>query len=176
VNTRDIAVSLNNLAMVAQEKGAFAQADELYIESLRLFSQVNDARGSAAVLANRGALMNDQGDARQAEAIFQDSLSILKELGQRDDIIECLEGFAAAAILHHQPRRGVRLLGASQALRDAIGAPLPPYKRARFKRIAEGVAAQVDPEILESELAIGKKMSLDEAIEYALTHSSERYS
>jgi tetratricopeptide (TPR) repeat protein len=167
-NIRDIAVSLNNLAMVAQEKGAFAQAEELYGESLALFHQVEDARGIAAVLANLGAMMNDQGDAGRAEVSFYDSLSILRDLGQRDDIIECLEGFGAAAILRRHPHRGMRLLGASQALRDAIGAPLPPYKHARFQRVMENGAAQLDPESLESELLIGRKMSLDEAIEYAL--------
>jgi predicted ATPase/class 3 adenylate cyclase len=165
---RGIAVSLNNLAMVAHEQGEFDQAEELYSESLTLFHQVNDARGIAATLSNRGALMNDQGNARQAEAFFSESLSILKELGQRDDIIECLEGFAGIALLSGQPRRAARLLGAAQALRETIGAPVPPYKRLRLQRIMGGVAAQLDPKMLESELTIGRKMSLDEAIVYAL--------
>jgi tetratricopeptide (TPR) repeat protein len=170
---RDIAVSLNNLAMVAQEKGAFAQAGELYRESLALFHEVSDARSIAAALANQGALMNDQGDARQAEAFFKGSLSILKDLGQRDDIIECLEGFAGVAALLQQPQRGARLLGAAQALRDAIGSPMPPYKQARYKRFVAVVAATLDPKTLESDLKIGREMSLDEAIEFALLEREE---
>jgi tetratricopeptide (TPR) repeat protein len=166
---RDIAVSLNNLAMVAQERGEFARAEELYDESITLFYQINDARGIAAVLANRGALMIDQEEAGQAEVSFKESLSILRELGQRDDIIECLEGFAGVAILRGQTRRAARLFGTAQALREMIGSPVPPYKHARYRRFSEKVSANLDPETLEDELAIGKKISLDEAIEFALS-------
>ena len=167
-DARDIAVSLNNMAMLAQEKGTFAQAEKLYSEGLTLFKKINDARDIAATLANMGALKNDQGDARQAEAFCRSSLSILKNLGQRDDIIECLEGFAGVGILLGQPRRAARLFGAAQALREVIGAPVPPYKHARYRRFLESLAAHLDPETLESDLMIGKNMSLDEAIDYAL--------
>jgi hypothetical protein len=112
--------------------------------------------------------MNDQGDAAQAEVFFTDSLSILRDLGQRDDIIECLEGFAGIAILLSQPQRAARLFGAAQALREAIGSPVPPYKHARYRLFLESVSSHLDPKTLEDELAMGKKMSLDAAIEYAL--------
>lgn len=165
---RDIAVSLNNLAMVAQEQGSFEQAETLYQESLELLGAVDDARGVAAVLANLGALLNDQGQAAEAEAYFKESLLILKDLGQRDDIIECLEGFAEAAALLGNPKRGASLLGAAQVLREMIGAPLPPYKRHRYGRLMQRLAAQLAAEELQAGLACGRAMPLSEAIDYAL--------
>jgi tetratricopeptide (TPR) repeat protein len=165
---RNIAVSLANLGMVAQEKGNYTQAEELYRESLALFQEVEDVRNIVAVLANRGSLMNDQGDAGRAEADFRESLSIAKDLGQPDDIIECLEGFAGIAVLRQQSVRGARLFGAVQALRAAIGSPMPPYKQARYRRFLERTAAHMDPKSLESALAGGKQLSLEEAIAYAL--------
>lgn len=166
---REIAVSMNNLAMLAQAKGAYAQADELYSQSLTLFYQVNDARDIGATLANRGGLMIDQGDAKRAEGFFKESLSILRDLGQRDDIIECLEGFAGAALLLNQPHRGAHLLGAAQMLRETIGAPLPAYRHDYYVKTLEGLAAHLDLKTLESDLRIGKKLSLNEAIDYALS-------
>jgi non-specific serine/threonine protein kinase len=170
---RDIAVSLNNLAMVAQEKGEFSQAEELFRESLALFREVNDVRSTAAAILNLATLMYDRGDAGPAGGLFKESLSMLKRSEHRHDIIECLEGSAGVAAMLDQPRRGARLFGAAQAVREAIGSPVPPYNRGRYDHILESISAQLDPKTLASELAKGKEMSQDEAIEYALGGSPD---
>jgi hypothetical protein len=107
----------------------------------------------------------------QAENFFRKSLVTLKDLGGRNDIIECLEGFAGIAALLKQPQRGARLLAAAQAQRDVIGIPVARYQQVRYQHIVESVTNQLDSQALEHYRTEGRLMSLEEAIEYALSGS-----
>lgn len=167
-DTRGQAISLNNLAMVMHEKGNFSQVEELYRDSMSLFQEVDDARGMAAVLLNWGHASFDQKESKKADGLLRKSLEILRDLGQRSDIIECLEGLAGVAVLFHQPNRGARLLFAAQAFREEIGSVVAHYHLARHQNIMISITDQLDSQSLESERAAGEKMSWEEAIEYAL--------
>lgn len=163
-----MAVSINNLALVAQEIGLFKEAERLYGEGLAIFEETEDPRGIAAAFGNLGSAVLDQENADRAEEYYLKSLNILKELMHRNDIIEALEGLAGTAALHRQPERGARLMGAAKALRQTIGAPVPPHNRARYGRIVNNIKAQLDSHVLAAEQEVGVAMSLEEAIEYAL--------
>jgi predicted ATPase len=167
-DTRGIAALLHNLSMIYQEKGEFAQAEKLLNESLSLFLEISDARSIAATQLRFGYLRYELKDVVQAEDFFRKSLVALKDLGGRNDIIECLEGFAGVAALLMQPRRGARLLAAAQALRDIIDIPVARYHRALYQHIVESVANQLDSKAIELFSTEGRAMSLEEAIEYAL--------
>jgi hypothetical protein len=73
------------------------------------------------------------------------------------------------AALLKQPRRGARLLAAAQAQRDVIGIPVARYQQSRYQHIVESVANQLDAQALEFCRAEGRVMSLEEAVEYALS-------
>jgi hypothetical protein len=107
----------------------------------------------------------------QAEDLFRKSLITLKDLGGRNNILECLEGFAGVAAFLKQPQRGARLLAAAQAQRDVIGIPVARYQQARYQHIVESIMDQLESKALEYHQAEGKRMSLEEAIEYALSGS-----
>ena len=170
-DTRGIAASLHNLSMIYQEKGEFAQAEDLLNESLTLSQEVKDTRNIAATQLQLGYIMYELEKVEQAEDLFRKSMVTLKDLGGRNDIIECLEGFAGIAALLKQPRRGARLLAAAQAQRDVIGIPVARYQQGRYQHIVESVADQLDAQGLEYYREEGRMMSLEEAIEYALSGS-----
>jgi tetratricopeptide (TPR) repeat protein len=167
-DTRAIAAVLHNLSMIYQEKGELVQTEELLKESLALFLEINDVRNIAATQVRFGYLMYELGNVVQSEDYFRKSLLALKDLGGRNDIIECLEGFAGVAALLKQPRRGARLLAAARAVRDVIDIPVPRSHKALYQRIVENVANQIDSQAFELYSAEGRAMSLEEAIEYAL--------
>jgi tetratricopeptide (TPR) repeat protein len=104
-DTRGIAASLHNLSMIYQEKGEFAQAEELLNESLTLSLEIKDTRNIAATQLYLGYIMYELEDVVQSEDFFRKSLVTLKDLGGRNDIIECLEGFAGVAALLKQPSK-----------------------------------------------------------------------
>ena len=67
-----------------------------------------------------------QGGWRAASSLYEESLAIRRQLGNRQSIAECLEGLAAVYSGQEQPERAARLFGAAEAIRDAmISSPLP---------------------------------------------------
>jgi tetratricopeptide (TPR) repeat protein len=168
-DTRGIAVVLHNLSMIYHEKGDLTQTGDLLNESLSLFLKINDLRNIAATQVRFGYLMYELQEVVQSEDYFRKSLVALKDLGGRNDIIECLEGFAGVAALLKQPGRGARLLAAAQALREMIDIPVPRSHEALYQHIVENVTNQLGSQELEKTRAEGRAMSMEEAIEYALS-------
>jgi predicted ATPase/DNA-binding SARP family transcriptional activator len=165
---RGIAASLHNLSMMNLENGEFVQAEELVNESLALFQEVNDLRNIAANHQLLGYIMYELGNIEQSEEFFRKSLLTMKDLGQRNDIIECLEGLAGVAAHLNQSQRAARLLGAAQSQRNIINIPVARYNEARYQQIVEKVRNQLDHQTLENYLTEGRSMSLEEATDFAL--------
>src|SRR5205814_2924965 len=67
-----------------------------------------------------------------------------------------------------EPEQAVRLLGAAEALRDTVGAPVEPIRRPGRDRTAATVRAVLDQEFSEATWLEGRQHRLDEVIAYAL--------
>jgi hypothetical protein len=107
-----------------------------------------------------------------ARALIAESLAIFWELGHRFGIAQNLEGLAAVAVAQGQPERAARLIGAAEALREVIGAPLPPADRAEHDRsVAAGRTARGE-EAFAAAWAEGRAMTLVQAIRYAMEDGS----
>ena len=165
---RGIAISLNNIGLSAQEMGDFDKAEQLYRQSLDLSRQVGDTRGISAAILNLGSTMLDQGLAEQAEVLLREGLLSSKGLKDQDGVIQCLEGLAGTASLLQKPERAARLFGAALALRAIIESPVHPNYRLRYQRIEDSIKMQLPVETFDSEQAIGREMTLERAIDYAL--------
>jgi tetratricopeptide (TPR) repeat protein len=77
-----MAGSLVNLGRVARRQGRDRQAQELFEESLRLYRELGDTRGTALVLNCLGLLLQQRGDLERAKALYEDSLQFMRELGE----------------------------------------------------------------------------------------------
>jgi predicted ATPase len=167
-NKRGIAMSLNNLGLVAASQDDYAAARSFYEESLTIRRELGDKQGIANSLGNLGEVARDQGDYTAARSLHEESLAICRELGDKLGIAYLLEGFVALAAAQGQPGRALRLAGAAAALREAIGAPLPPTYQAEFERHLETARQALGEEASATALAAGWAMTMEQAIEYAL--------
>jgi hypothetical protein len=79
-----------------------------------------------------------------------------------------LEGLAKVAGAEEAAARAARLLGAAEALREAIGAPLPPVERADYDRSVDTVRAGLSEEAFAAAWSEGRLMALEQALVYAL--------
>jgi hypothetical protein len=79
-----------------------------------------------------------------------------------------LERLAIAALARDEAVRAVRLLGAMRALREAIGAPLPPDNQSHYFGIVAGARARMGEAEYAQAWAAGRAMTLEQAIAYAL--------
>ena len=93
---------------------------------------------------------------------------MLRSLGEWRAIAFVLEDFGGLAAAQGQPERALRLAGAAAALREALGAPLPPTERARLERWLAPARDALDEAAQASAHAAGRAMSLEDAMSYAL--------
>jgi tetratricopeptide (TPR) repeat protein len=161
-----IASALNNLANAVADLGNHAQARTLLDESIKILRALKDRRVLANALSSLGRVTRDQ-DSAEAAASFRESLQLFHELGDRSGIAECVEGLAGVAVTQ-RPDQAARLFGAAAALREAIGAPLPPAERPRYEETLALARARMGEAAFATLWAEGQAMPLDPAIAYAL--------
>jgi predicted ATPase/DNA-binding CsgD family transcriptional regulator len=171
-----IARALNYLGQVAYHQRDYAAAQGLLDRSLLIWREVGYRQGIATALAALGYLAADQGDHATARARFAESLVVLREVGHRQQFAFLLGGIAALAVVEDGDparrmtgaARALRLAGAAGAIREAIGAPLPPIWQARLER-ALGQARRTLGDAAASEAwAEGRAMSLEAVIDCAM--------
>jgi len=80
----------------------------------------------------------------------------------------CLVGMARVAAVQGRPGRAARLLGASAALREEIGAPLSPIARVDHDHASNAAREALGQDEFEAAWAEGHAMSLEEATADAL--------
>jgi tetratricopeptide (TPR) repeat protein len=160
-------MALVNLGYVACQQGDYARAARLLKESLPLWEGLGDKRNLANTLTNLGTVACEQGDYGQAAALYKESLALrwtgAPYRGVADDA-ECLEGLAAVACALGQAERAARLCAAAAALREAIGAPLPPTERASYERTVVAARAHLAEVTFATAWEEGRAMALEQAI------------
>jgi predicted ATPase/transcriptional regulator with XRE-family HTH domain len=109
-----------------------------------------------------------RGDASQAVALLKEGLGLFWEFGHKLGTATALEGLAELAVAENA-ERAARLLGAADAIREAIGAPLLPVDRRAHEHDLVVVRAHLAEEAFVQVWAEGRAMSLEQAASYALT-------
>lgn len=124
------AYALDTLGMAAHKVGNHAQARRELDESLRLLRALGDQMGVALLLTDLATVAADSGEWARARGQFSEAIAVATQVGDRRRVAFCLEGLARA--LPERCDIGAQLLGAAGALREAIGAPLPPSEQATY--------------------------------------------
>lgn len=130
----DVALALTNLAIVTNYLGDCDTARSLCEESLAMHREMGEKRNTALALHTLGAVALCQGDGRAGRSYCRESLLIYWEVGDRRGVADSLELLAAIAASLMEWERAARLLGAAEALRRTIGAPLPPGRQPEHER------------------------------------------
>jgi tetratricopeptide (TPR) repeat protein len=168
-----MAWSLDHQGDVAREQGDREAARSLYQQSLAAFRGLGDQWGMAGVLADLGNLVRDSGDYTSAHGLYAESLEIFQELGHKRGLARLLECFAGSAAVQSQPERALRLAGAASALRQALGAPLPPVEHARLEKGLDPARRALPGAASATAWMEGWRMPAEKAIAYALGGGSD---
>ena len=166
--TGRIAGALSDLGELARLQGDYERAATLYNESLTLGRYLGNKVGVANALHNLGHVALHKRRHGRAAQLFAESLRTFRELGDKRGIAASLASVAGVAGARGQAERAARLLGAAEALLDAISGRLPPTDRAEFERNTAVARAQLDEAEYAAAWAEGRAMSLEQALVYAL--------
>jgi predicted ATPase/class 3 adenylate cyclase/Tfp pilus assembly protein PilF len=166
-----IAVALNNLGNITRECNDHAEAQSLYQESLAIYREIGYKRGIPYSLRGLASLACEQADYMTSLKLLQESLAIDVEIGQKLSIAADLEELAKVAFGMGQPERAARLAGTAAALREVLGAPLPPFDRLSYENVLSRVRASLGNETFDAAFAGGRTMCLEDVIHDALDHT-----
>jgi predicted ATPase/class 3 adenylate cyclase len=160
---------LNNQACVASDQGEYGEARRLLEESLMIRRQLGDKAGLALSLNTLADVVLDEGAFADARPLLDESLEISRDLGDQTAIAYLIEDYGGLAAAEKKPEKALQLTGFAAALRESIGAPLPPAEQARVDRMIAPARAALTESVVTAALETGRAMGLDQAIELALT-------
>ena len=159
---------LNNQACVASDQMEYAEARLLLQESLTIRRQLGDKAGLALSLNTLADVVLDEGKFAEARPLLDESLEISRELGDQTAIAYLIEDYGGLAAAEANPQKALQLAGFASALRESIGAPLPPSEQARVDRMIAPAREILQEASAASEWEIGRSLTLAQAIELAL--------
>lgn len=164
-----ISISLNNLGSIALSWGDYASAQMLCEESLTLRREMDDKWGIVSSLNNLGDVALGQGDYAAAQTRYAESTLLAVEIGDKLGIAYNQAGLTELALVLGMTERAVRLAAATESLLAAIDGVLEPLNRSRFDRTIATARAALAEKTFEIAWAAGAQMTLEEAVQYALS-------
>lgn len=176
-----VAKSLFFLGNLAYAQGQSGRAGELWEEGLLLLHPTEDPMQRASHLLQLSIVALDQGDLGRARAQMMASLTILHDLGDRWFSIHALEVGARLAAEEGCGSEGdqrdllvaAHLFGAAEACREHLTVPGLSLERRSYEHGLATLRAHLDAPTLGAAWAEGQAMTLEQAIAYALEHTTD---
>ncbi|MFB4269679.1 BTAD domain-containing putative transcriptional regulator [Nonomuraea sp. GTA35] len=139
------------LGLVARRAGDLDTAEQLFQQSLawnrRLEADYGlPFYGVTLLLAELGFIAEQRGDLATARSLHEEGLAAAREVGDPRAVALAREGLAGVAAAEGAYEEAAALLGEAAALRESVGAPLPPAERGDVDRIAAAVRAALGEE------------------------------
>jgi hypothetical protein len=111
-----------------------------------------------------GKVETARGDHAFARTLYEESLAMAQEIGDKELIASCLEGLASVVAMQGEIAWATRLWGTAEALREAIGAPLPPIEWADYERAVATARDHLGEETFASAWAEGRAMTAEQVL------------
>jgi predicted ATPase/DNA-binding SARP family transcriptional activator len=156
-----VAWSLISLGTVARYQGEVERASALLAESRTLAEGIGFREGIAWCCEQVGLLAAVDGDPA-AITLLRRSLELHGELRDRWRMSSVLEDLAAIALALGQARSAARLLGAAEAIREAIGTVIAPCERPQHLQTTAAARAALGEEAFAAARQQGMLATMDE--------------
>jgi DNA-binding CsgD family transcriptional regulator len=135
---------------------------------LTLFREIGNRRGIARSLSGLGAAAAIQQDWTRARLCYEESLTEAQEVGDKVEIASGLEGVAGVIAAGEASLATVlwaaQLWGAAEALRETMGAPLPPVEHAPYEARVMAARSSIGRRIFSAYWAQGCTMTPEQAL------------
>jgi predicted ATPase len=165
--------ALTNLGSVLHNTGDPDGAAELHAEALACAERVGDRRLASVALTNLGLAAQARKDYPAARSCYARSLELAEAVGERRSIAESLEELAGVDAAAGLMERAAVLFGASQAVREEIGAPILGPDLGRFQQAVAEVRLALGEGPFTAAERRGRAMSEAEAITLARSEPPE---
>jgi hypothetical protein len=165
-----IAQALNIIGELARTGGDDARAKRAYEECLAVCEQTGETLRTCYNLVNLAYVAQHEGDHLRALDLVRQALQLTRETKDTRDIASFLVTFAGSIAALGQLRQAARLVGASEAALERMGAFHQPTDKPEIERIITAVRAQLDEATFRRLWDEGQRMTLEQAVSLALSH------
>jgi predicted ATPase/DNA-binding NarL/FixJ family response regulator len=162
---------LSHLGIVRLRQNDHAAAVRYFEEALEIAREIGDRLiGSIALYNLALEESRESGDHERAAGLYAEALGLAVEMGDRANAAYCLEGLAGLISARDEPSRATMLLGASEALLEAVGTPRYVQAQAQVlhERAVESLRSRLGEQAFAAAWAEGRHMTPEQAVDYAL--------
>jgi tetratricopeptide (TPR) repeat protein len=168
-NDKDgLAWSMIGLGSIAVTREAKENARVYLKESLRLMREMDNKLGTAVAVGHLGRLARFDGDYENTASLYHLALSIGRHATNKLGKAGFLELCADAATVRDHGVKAARLTAAAAQVREDVEAPVAYSNALAYEEMVERIVGLLGPDRFLLECRIGRVMTLDQAIEYAL--------
>ena len=165
---RRVGFALGNLGLVELMLGDAASAATLCGQSAAIAREVGDSHGLAVSLSSVGIVALRRGLADEARDAFGESLRLARELGFKEEIARTLDAYALLASADGEHLLAARLLGAAQALSEALNVRLDAFEQSLHDEAVAALSAQLGAQRFAHEVSHGRSTPMEDAVSAAL--------
>jgi predicted ATPase/DNA-binding SARP family transcriptional activator len=165
---RRLATLSENLGLLELSAGNFDGALARIEEAIDAARSAGDLHELAACLRSMGRVCFARGELETAESHFLESLELVRSMHDQRSLADWLEGWATGCSARGDHTRCVLLLGAADALREAISAARAPDYRRWYDELLAAAASVLPADALASALADGRLLTAEAAVVEAL--------
>jgi predicted ATPase/DNA-binding XRE family transcriptional regulator len=160
-----VLLMLGNMDVVRER---FDRAANREATALKHFQRTGNDWGIGEAQSALGAIRFCTGHHPQAAAHYLESLGCAQHLGHPLLVASLLHGLAGVAAATGQPEKGARLLGAAEAIRGALEAPMAPRDMPVHRRALAALTAELGEERLAAARGAGRCLERGHAMAEAL--------
>jgi predicted ATPase/DNA-binding SARP family transcriptional activator len=164
-----VARGVQSLGYLAVLRGDYDAARKLCDEAIILCRALGNDLSLTAALENRATVALGQRRPDEAASLLDESISLSRDLADATGMTSCLAGFAALNAARGAAESAARLLGAGEALRAELRYPLEPVELRLHEQTVAALRRELGEERLAPLQAEGRRMTLDAAVELALS-------
>jgi non-specific serine/threonine protein kinase len=162
-----VASSLNNLGLIAMERGDHEVARGRLEQSLTAFRQAGDRFTIALTLDSLARVNIKLGANEEARANYLEALTISQQFQDSANAAISLDGLAGLETLNGSAQRALHLASAAQNLRKGTGVEPTPELKEQIDGTLAAARAKLSREVADAAWKQGATLNMEEAIRYA---------
>ena len=105
-----------------------------------------------------------EGNYARSQALYEQGVGVAHKVGGKRTIPSGLDGLAATVAAQGNSAWAAHLWGAAEALREAIGTPLPPLEQASYKWAVVAARTELGEQAFATAWAEGRALSPEQAL------------
>ena len=162
--------SFLGLGLQARIERRFADAQAYFRKGFEIAQRLRSKLFVVVMESELAHVARESGDLQGAKDAYRRLIWKWKDFGQNAAVAHQLECFAFIARQEGEAERAVRLLGAAEALREAIRVPMRSDERIEYEKERASLRDQMDAAAFTAAWAEGRDIDLEQAISFAVTH------